>query len=161
MTTGKELDRLTSGPAPGEQPEGLLAQLVAHCDGDATAVLERAREVLSVVLKQPEPLPLEQWRNKLPDWFVQKCAAEITREEAERRRHLPMDQRASLAQNWSLSAWLYWLRPDERPWRWWNAEVTSPDFLRVCLVVPGLPYPSGAIEWLIRCGGASVVEKVE
>ena len=161
MTLGNELSRLAFGPAPGDRPEGLLVPLFAHCNGDAKRILELVREVLAVVLKQPYRVSVERWRQDLPPWFVQKCAAEITHEEAQRRKHLPVDQRAALAQTWSLSGWLYWFRPGERPWRWWNAEVISPDFLRVSLSVPGIPYPSGALEWLLHCSGAMAIEKME
>jgi hypothetical protein len=163
MSIGNEVERLLSGPIPSEQPEGLLAQLVVHCSEEARTVLDRVREVLVLVLSHPDPAAysVEHWRSQLPVWFVRKCAPEITQEEAERRRHLPFEQRVSLAQHWSLGAWLHWFRPNERPWKWWDADITSPDFLRIRLVVPGFPFASGALEWLLLSAGAEVVERVD
>jgi hypothetical protein len=158
-----ELTRLHNGPDPGERPDGLLAALIVNCSGDAAVVLRWAKDVLTLVLQQPDPsmISIERWRELLPDWFVRRCAPEITKEEAERRRLLPTKERIALAEHWSLGGWIYWFRPNERWWKWWDDEVTSPNVVRVRLVVPGFPYPSGAVEWLLAASGASSIDKLD
>ena len=158
-----ELTRLSSGPDFGEQPKGLIAALTVHCDSDALGVLTRAKQVLGLVLQQGDPatLSMEQWHEILPSWFVRQCADEITQAEAERRRSLPYEQRVELAKHWSLGGWLYWFGLKERPWEWWNAKVIVDTCFSVDLVVPGFPYPSGAIEWLLQCSGAKDIERMD
>lgn len=160
---GTELARLSSGPASSEMPKGMIATLTVYCDGNALEVLTRVKQVLGLVLQagNPAALSIEQWRETLPSWFVSQCADEITQAEAERRRLLPYEQRVELAKHWSLGGWLYWFGLDERPWEWWSAKIILDTCFSIDLVVPGFPYPSGAIEWLLQCSGAKGIERMD
>jgi hypothetical protein len=165
VTPHEEQRHLRDGPLPGERPRGVgTVTVVARCRGDAERVLERAREVLGVVLTHAAASPprpsLGVWRRLLPEWFVESCAPEQSREQAERGlrwwRDLPPEERARVSreQPWRLADWLYWLRPPERQWFWWHAVVESPDTLRVMVEIPSWPAPLGALEWLLRAAGA-------
>lgn len=159
MNSTREINRLSNGPKLGEQPDGLLVDFIAEGE-NAVVILEAAREVWGAVIKQHDPasLTLDKWHQILPDWFIRKCSPEISREEAIRRRSLPMDERLKLAENWSLGAWVYWLKPSERQWEWWDAKVLSPRSLRVIVLAKGCPFPAGSLEWLLKCSGARSVE---
>jgi hypothetical protein len=163
MCDADELRRILNGPRPGETAPGLLADFHVECRQEAEQVLKSARDVLLAALghSAQDALTLEQWRAVLPTWFVEKFAPEISMDEAVRRRSLPMEERARLAENWSLGAWVHWLKPSERQWVWWDAEVTSTRLLRVKVVVGGFPFPSGSLKWLFECSGASSFELLE
>lgn len=163
MNNADELRRLLSGPQPGEKPLGLLAELEAECETDAAKILDAAREVWAIALKQADPgsITLEEWRTLLPRWFVEKCGPEISMDEAVRRRALPMEERMRLAETWSLGAWVHWLKPSERQWSWWSAEIGSPRSLRMNVVVSGFPFPAGSLQWLLKCCGAKSVEVLD
>ena len=163
MNNMDELRRLLTGPNLGEKPSGLLVEVAVECNANASQVLHAAQEVWSIVLKQSEPggLNLEEWRRILPSWFVEKCGPEIGMDEALRRRALPIEERMRFAETWSLGAWVHWLKPSERHWAWWNAEIRSPQSLCVQVVVSGFPFPTGSLQWLLKCCGAKAAEVLD
>lgn len=172
MAHDEEMRRLLDGPRPAERPHGIgLVQLVAHCEGDASEVLKRVREVLSVVLAS-EPAnwpPADAWRSILPAWFVSACAPEVTHAEAiaavERRRErwqgLSVEEQSREVEQmrWSLSAWIHWFSPGQREWFWWDAEVSEFDTLHIRVEIDGHPFPSGSLRWLLKAAGARSVEE--
>jgi len=137
--------------------EGFVVDVIARTSESSALVLDRVREVLKVVLSNDLSQSLEAWKSLLPSWFVSVCADEITQEEAERRRNLPMSEREHLAQQWTLSAWLYWFKPEERFWKWWDAACPDNRSIIVRILVTGYPFPSGSLEWLLRAAGATDV----
>lgn len=163
MRPSDERRHLDAGPRPGEGFEGVgQVDVVAVCGDDAAPVLQRARRVLGIVIDhQDGKWPTTgEWRSLLPGWFVEACAEERSREEAEAWlawwKALPADQQAAVLRErrWSLANWLFFLEPDERQWFWWSATVEAPDRLRVTVEVAGWPAPLGALEWLLRAAGA-------
>jgi hypothetical protein len=162
MNSTEEIRRVSFGPKAGEKPDGLLADFLVEGE-NAETILTSAREAWRAAIEQNDPagLSLAAWRQVLPYWFIDRCGPEISIEEAVRRRSLPMAERVKLAETWSLSAWVHWLRPTERQWVWWDAHVTSPRSLRVVVVVKGYPFPAGSLQWLLKCAGAESVELLE
>ena len=158
-----ELDRLMNQEAVLPLRRGFLR---IRLDVDASApgdVLRRVREVIGVVLERPVPWPDRGvWGAVLPRWFVAACAPEITREEALRQNREilalpPADAAARIeSEAWSLSEWLYWMHPDERPWSWSSATVREGS-IDVEIDVDDLPVPLGAFEWTFRAAGASSI----
>lgn len=167
-SNAEELRRVLHGPSEGERPDecGTEAFLV-RCPGDALAVLTRAKEVLAAVLIGSSdatwPTPAT-WSALLPQWFVDACAPEESREEAERflqyYRNLPPEQRAQIQQTerWSLADWLYWMEPGNRQWWWWKGFVEDSDTCVAEVVVQDRPFAAGAVRWLFRASGARLVE---
>jgi len=155
-----EIQRVLHGPQEGEKPAGMLDEIVIKCANNAIKTLNAAREVWIIALQQPEPmaLTLEEWRKILPRWFVEKCFPEISQEEALRRRALPMEEKIRFAEMWSLDAWLFWLKPSERQWRWWSSDLIDDTTIRLRVVVGDTPFASGALKWLFKCSGAQFVE---
>jgi hypothetical protein len=156
-----ELAKLKGMQTGGVVPDGyFLTALVVRSKGDIASVTDRTANVLATVLEHGQKVSasVEAWRRLLPSWFVEQCAPEITKEDVERRRQLSPELREALAKQWSLGGWLYWFEADRREWKWWRALAISPTEARVELVVPGIPFPWGALEWLLRCAGASDVE---
>ncbi len=166
MERSDELRHLGAGPRSDEKPP-LIDWIIARCPGNAQAVLTKSKEVLEVVLSQdPENWPSDtQWASLLPRWFLNASGPKRSRKEAEeyldRLKRLAPEERVRVEREarWSVSDFLYWFRPDERYWYWWDAEVESADKLRVAVVFDGWPYPSGALEWLLRAAGATEAEK--
>ena len=154
-----ELDRVKFGPKTSDRPRGLLAEVHVSAPSRVGQVLDRSREVLGIVLRQSAASwpSVEQWRTLLPKWFVDACAEEITRAEAERRRSLPMPERERLAEHWSVGAWVHWLKPSERQWFWWDVHQTSPNDMMIHVEVNDFPFPAGALKWLLKTAGASSV----
>lgn len=156
-----ELQRINVGPRLGEKPVGVLASFTVVTSGDAQAVLARVKEALVLAVDRDiQRWPtVDEWRAILPKWFVEKCADEISREEAERRRNLPMDERKRLADQWSVGAWTHWFKPSERSWYWWDARVVDKDRLKIEVVVENVPFAMGSLKWLLRAAGAIEVSE--
>lgn len=64
---------------------------------------------------------------------------------------------------WTLSAWLYWLEPENREWFWWKAyefddeEIKNTHFL-IEVTVYNQPFLWGSLKWLFKaCGAIDVV----
>ncbi len=167
MRHAHEAQHIQSGPDPGEMPSGIgLVRFNVHCAGNASAVLDRMREVLGVVTAQSGVgwPTLDEWRSRLPSWFVAMCAPEMSREEADawllRWQVLPPDERRQGEDDraWSLADWLYWFEPPNRSWYWWDATVESDKLARVALSVSEWPFPWGSVKWLARASGATAIE---
>jgi hypothetical protein len=160
MNNSGELRRLLAGPEHDEKPSGQIAEFVIECKIESTKTLLAARIVWRIVLEQSfsSNLNLEKWHNILPHWFVEKCEAEITIEEALHRRTLSIEERIRLSEKWSLSAWVHWLQPEERQWSWWKAEIVSSRLLKLKVVAQDFPFPNGSLEWLFKCCGAVSIE---
>lgn len=161
--TRDELQRLELGPEPNQPPGGIgSVRIHAHCAGNAQEVLEKAKEVLRVMLLvDPAKWPDDaDWPKILPQWFVGRCGPEPTDEEVERRKHLPWEQKLRVADvsDWDLLGWVHWFRPENRFWWWWDAAAFTPDLLVVAIEVQEWPFPWGSLKWLLRAAGARKVE---
>jgi hypothetical protein len=165
---GKECQRLTVPPSPEATPDGLgTVQFVATCPGNASQVLSRTKELLLLFCEQsPSAWPsLAQWRNMLPRWFLDRCAPEMTQEQAEKWlawwRGLPPEERERVERekDWSLENWLYWMEPANRTWTWWDACDQDANTLIVAIEVIDWPFPWGAFRWLLLAAGAEKVEE--
>lgn len=159
-----EINRLLSGGEKSDRiNENLLVNFEVKCEKKAEIVLGRCKEVLRIVLensmgKWPS---MDKWRNLLPQWFIERCAREITMEEAEKRLNLSIEERKEInrKEGWTLSAWLYWFNPEERQWFWWDAKINDEDTIIITVECLSWPFPWGALEWLfISLGAESIVE---
>jgi hypothetical protein len=119
------------------------------------------------VLNHQAPWPSDdQWRSLLPKWFVEACAPEQSKEEAQRWlelwRTLSPELKAEAEDRaWSLLNWLYWFDPRGdagRGWTWWDAGVEDSATGWVDIEVEGHPYPSGDLRWLLRASGGVPVD---
>lgn len=96
----------------------------------------------------------------MPDWFVRACAPEPTQQEATAwlarwQRLSPEEQaREEESRAWTLLDWVYWFRPENREWYWWNACVPNSDLALVEVQIDGWPAPTGDLRWLLRAAGA-------
>jgi hypothetical protein len=175
MKPKDELRHLQFGVIPGDKVEGVaLLLLRVRCRTDASVVLQNCREILGIVLQQYETgwLSEEEWRKKLPDWFVKACAAERTESEEEeyliRWRDLSHEeqQRQEEEEKWSVMDWISWFEPSDDPfnqrtWFWWDACIQEPDLLLVAIEVVDLPTPVGFLIWLLRASGALEIEEAK
>ena len=131
----EELERLWAGSLQDLPAE---ADLLVQPAGDPELTLRRSREVMATVIgRYRGPWPeLQDWPQVLPDWFTASMVddAEI--------RNCVLDR-------WSFRAWVYWMRPDTRPWRWWGADA-SPEEVRVAVLPLSRPYLNGALRWLLE-----------
>ncbi|MDO5082956.1 MAG: hypothetical protein Q4D89_06095 [Arachnia propionica] len=144
--------RLLRGHAGDDKPGGLTLVLMhLTSDGDAEGVIERAREVMLRLAH----LPLSAFSDlsaadNLPSWFTQAFAPE------------PADGVIDLQdERWPMSGWLYWMDPDQRPWRWWDTAIQDPNHATVRFGISDWPPPVGALEWLLTACGATSVEYSE
>jgi len=139
ITEQEELARLRSAtPLSAKLTRAYLIPLRVRCPGNAHIVLERTKELLSLVLQylirypidyesEPPEFSIDEpyWRATLPGWFVAQVPLE-------KDRILPLKERAADQRNkeqWCVEAWLYWfLSPDEvRNWIWWDAAISDKD----------------------------------
>jgi hypothetical protein len=156
-----ELQRIKAGPMPGEQPGDVLVTFAAETGDVAEAVLCRIKQALMLVVDQDAKQwpTVDEWRAILPKWFVEKCADEIDREEAERRRSLPIEERKILADQWSVGAWTHWFKPAERSWYYWDARTVEKNRLVIEVAVDSLPFAMGSLKWLLKAAGANDVSE--
>jgi hypothetical protein len=159
----QEAQRLRLSSMSGTTPGGLgTVQFTADCPGDATEVIQRAKEVMLIVSERTiSGWPSnDEWKRTLPSWFLAECAPLKTREESDRfmewwRGLSPEEQaRAEREEAWSLDAWLHWMSPDNRCWTWWDARTNTMDTAIVAVEVKDWPFPWGALRWLFRAAGA-------
>jgi hypothetical protein len=167
MNSNQELRRLRYGPRVTESIGGLgTVRFVVHCPRNADKVLNRAKEVLELVLSHStDPgMTIDKWRMLLPEWFIGMCGDELTREEADKwllwwKALSPQEQiRVEREQAWSLSDWLYWFKPEQREWHWWDATIENANTIRLAVIVEEWPFPWDALRWLFTASGASSLE---
>lgn len=137
-----ELRRLRGSNPPSEEPRWWndIEVTVICAPGTAKAVLDRVKYVLGLVAENTNPdwPTLEQWRAMLPGWFVASFdpsplaePIEPSHQWWEKASMLPPSEfkdarRARLiemARQWDLEGWLYWFKPANREWRWWDARL--------------------------------------
>ncbi len=162
----REAIRLEGGGAD-TSPRGVgKARFVVRTSTpSAVATLEKVRESLRIVNAESRgDWPTEEhWRRVLPKWFLDQCAKERTKAEADawlaRWKKLSMREKEEEERDkkWSLRNWLYWMNPDQRAWYWWDAVVVTDSKLLVAIEVEGWPFPWGAFTWLFRAAGAAEV----
>ncbi|WP_155370132.1 hypothetical protein [Catellatospora vulcania] len=163
MDRQAELRRVLEGPLPGEVSEHFLQRFTFTAD-DPRSVIALARDALATVLDPGLVWPdLVQWRERLPERFVAACAPEpdpAAEDEQARRPSTTPEQRHRYETTaaWELSGWLGWFEPEElgdsRGWQWWDAGLDGPAGGWVDVEIEGHPFPSGALEWLLRASGA-------
>ncbi|MBW4487872.1 MAG: hypothetical protein KME12_08785 [Trichocoleus desertorum ATA4-8-CV12] len=162
-----------AGHSDGIEGVGLLLFKV-YCQGNSNTVLKNAREVLEIVLQQYDTFWLseEDWRGKLPFWFVTACAPERSLAEVEedivKWRALSSEEQQCQAEeeSWSVMEWISWFEPSDDPfnqrtWFWWDASIKDPDLLVVTVEVVDIPVPLGALLWLLKASGALKIEEAE
>lgn len=166
MRADDELRHVLVGPWAGDRPpDPGTVDIIAKSRGEAPRVLQRCREVMAVALENSStPWPtLIEWQSRLPAWFVDHCAPEMSSDQAKQWltwwRTLPPDEQASAMRDrgWALADWLHWFEPAQREWFWWDALVQDADTLLVRIQVEGWPAPLGALEWLLDIAGATSV----
>ncbi len=159
-----ELERLIEGADNSESQGKYLTSFLVDAPNNAHEVIKKCKEVLSIVLRQEKDLwPSEEdWRNKLPPWFIKLCAKEISQEEAKRRILLPIEERIRLSkeEGWALSAWIYWFKPDERQWFWWDSKIPDENNVIITVESDAWPFPWGSLDWLLRASGATNVKEL-
>jgi hypothetical protein len=165
-----ERRHLIEGPAPAEKPGGMgTVRFMVRCSGNAEQVIEKAKAVLMVVNENSagEWPSDDRWRELLPSWFVARCGPDLSQEQAEaetaRWRALSRDEqiRWEEERRWSLANWIYWFKPENRHWYWWDAKPLDDKVLVVAVEAHEWPFPSGALAWLLRAAGADRVEAEE
>lgn len=161
---------LIEGPLPDEKPGGMrTVRFIAWCRGNAQQVIESSKVVLMIVNENSagEWPNDDKWRELLPSWFVARCGPELSQEQAEaemaRWRTLTREEqvREEESELWSLSNWIYWFKPENRYWYWWDARPLDDKTLVVAVEAHEWPFPSGALVWLLRAAGADKVEAEE
>lgn len=143
MTPDDERRHLAHGPG-AEDPPGTLDVVEVECERGAERALARVREAMAPVLDHQEGAwpSLDDWKALLPGWFVDACVDD-------------RQVRDCVLDRWSLRAWLHWLQPDQRQWRWWDAEVLDGTHLRVRLLPLSDPYLKGSVSWLLEVAGSA------
>ena len=143
VTLEEERRHLVEGAGTDASP-ATLDVIEVQCEGGAERALGRVREALAPVLDhQQGPWPaVDEWKTLLPGWFVEACVDD-------------RQVRDCVLDRWSLRAWLHWLQPAERQWRWWDAEVVDASHLRVRLLPLADPYLKGSVTWLLAVAGRS------
>ncbi len=136
----RELRHLKEGPSLDEKPAGMgMVRFVARCEGNSSQILAKAKTVLEKIDKASlHEWPSDSaWSKNLPEWFLARCAPELSQEKAEaelaRRKSLPPEEQKRADDEWSLLNWIYWFQLENRKWFWWDAEER--DAITIVIVV--------------------------
>lgn len=163
----RELKRLVrEEPEAGEQPWGIgLVRFFAPCPRGAGAdIVLKVRRVLRMVDEVALSggwLSAEEWEQRLPEWFTLRCREPLSQAVALRRLAWlnalsGAELTVALDAAWSVSGWIYWFKPGERYWYWWDAQVDdSLGYIVVDVEVGEWPFPWEALSWLFRAAGAT------
>jgi hypothetical protein len=145
------LDGVHTEARPGQ----ILVSFELKCNGDAKEVIDRIRAVIKRVVDCELSFddPLDDWRALLPKWFIDHCASEITRAEAEELMRTSTGY-AELSTRWSLSGFLHWFRPEMRSWYWYAGHAETRGLATMVLITDGMPIATGALEHLTKAAGA-------
>lgn len=161
-----ELRHLTQGPSENEQPPaGMTGRLFVNCAGDSEIVLNKAKTLLicvdrAVISGWPDD---GTWFHILPRWFVTRCGPERTQKEAEeeleRWRSLSREEQLKVhkEQPWPVTNWLYWFRPENREWYWWDDNIQDLSTCIVTVEVTDWPFSWEAFAWMLRASGATEI----
>lgn len=136
--------------------------------GKAAASLERVMQLMRLVnskgLEGNWP-SANEWRRLLPDWFVEQCLPETTKDGHGPKRSKPEKESWMLLDPWtfSVNTWQMSMAPastvqDEREWLWWDAKIKDPDTVIIGIdrLSDMLPeYPPEFI-WMLQAAGLEV-----
>ncbi|MGH7919365.1 MAG: hypothetical protein ACREQM_05390 [Candidatus Dormibacteraceae bacterium] len=141
MTLEEERRHLAEGAGDEIPPPALDARTV-ECPGGAVRALGRVRDVLGLVLTHQQGAwpGVDEWKARLPTWFVEACVDD-------------REVQVCVLDRWSLRAWLHWMQPDQRQWRWWDASAADGTHLRVRVLPLAEPYLRGSLDWLLTVAG--------
>jgi hypothetical protein len=152
--------RLAEGLRPGERPTGDgLVELALESDTPDETV-ERLREVLRCDVRSEQPPFVEDslLEAMVPSWFARACA-DGTRSAALGVRIWSTwgaaDRADFRAAPWALDDWWDEIRPDQRGWLWWDAEVTGARSAVVRLEKVDAAAVFGVATWLVRAAGGT------
>ena len=139
----EEVERIGIEEDP-PRPAPVWVRLTCHCSGDASGGLRRVREVMVLVARAraSEWPGDEQWRERLPAWFLESFAG-YTLEDILENPDL-----------WDFGSWLDAMRSPG--WFWWSSNL-KPESWVIHLSAYTHPYSIGALEYLSRTAGASRV----
>jgi hypothetical protein len=138
-------------------------RIIARCPGNSELVLERVKDILEALCASPPDqagIDRQHWSASLPAWLVSRFAPEPSAEELKEYLKLPYEQKVTLVHDaaWSMSEWLYWFRPENRYWYWWDGIAADAHCLAIAIEVRDWPFPWDALKWLLRAAGATSVE---
>ena len=159
-----EIYRLVNGEGQIEKLNNMeYVEFKIECRNNSSDVLSKCKEVLKIVLcnNEKDKLTIDEWRNVLPLWFTEKCAKELSKQEAEDRLNLTIEERKRITLNegWTLSDWIYWFKPNERQWYWWDAKIVDLNTIHLVIECYGWPFAWGALRWLWKACGAIECEE--
>lgn len=160
MDINDELKRLNSNGIE-DNYKGFIAEIIADCAGNASDVLQKTKDVLKKIIDCELSFddPIDDWRVILPEWFINACSSEITKNEAEEILRTPQGYEL-LANRWTISGFIYWFRPEIRSWYWWDGIIKDQNILLIKVLVDGDPFAWGALEFLLKSAGANSVEEL-
>lgn len=161
-----EIQRLkNNNPNHTEYSGKMKVSLTSSYGTDIEPIIDKVSNILLVILENSENQwpTLKEWEQLFPTWFIEKFAADMTKEEAEKWlkkwRKMSLKKKAKIKETmkWSLPDWLYWFEPQNREWEYHSISNISKDSFNFNILVDGWPFPHGAIDWLLKnCGVSSI-----
>lgn len=167
-----EHERLCGNTECIAEPYFLKVSYLVKCNYGAEDVVEKARYILKTIDKiciERSSFPtIEEWQILLPTWFVEKCKPERNQQQLEEYliwwnslSYEQKNQYTELPRSWELSAWIYYLHPDERQWYWYTCNIINTNSFSISLEVRDFPFLSGAFYWLLQSSGANTIEEID
>ena len=128
----------------GEAAPAVALQLRFTSAG-RTGVLERTRHVMRLVAaaQETEWPADEEWRRRLPEWFVRTFEGHS------------LDELMANQNIWTFGSWLDAMK--HPGWEWWSSAATGNEGIVRC-VAHADPYAIEPLIYLLRSAGASDVE---
>lgn len=159
-----ERERLKNSAFPEYRDnDGMGANFLIRCAGNATEVLELSKKVLLIVNEQysaKEWPSDEKWRLLIPENFLKN----FSREKIKKTKKGWFNFFYKIApkkfqdNKWTFENWIFLMEPMDRSWFWWGATVIDKEegdnYLFFTTRVLDDPFLSGTLKWLFLGAGA-------
>ncbi|WP_279572141.1 hypothetical protein [Volucribacter amazonae] len=159
-----EKERLKNSAFPEyRENDGMGANFLIICNGNATEVLDLARKVLLIINEQysAKTWPSdEKWLSLMPKNFLnnfEKEEKKITKNLWSNFFH-KMTSKKPQNSKWTFENWIFLMEPIDRSWFWWGATVIDEkdgnNYLFFTTRVLDDPFLAGTLKWLFLGAGA-------
>ncbi|MFU2077003.1 hypothetical protein [Avibacterium endocarditidis] len=167
-----ERERLKNSAFPEyRENDGMGANFLIRCNGNAAEVLGLAKNVLLAINEQytAKTWPSNQkWHEILPKNFLKNFKKEEGKSAKKWWSNFfhKIVSKKSEDNRWTFENWIFLMEPIDRSWFWWGATVIDEEdgnnYLFFTTRVLDDPFSSGTLKWLfIGAGAVEILDEDE
>lgn len=142
-----ELNKLTKKEI--KNVSGSLVKFTVICERQAQEVIDSCEAILTSfdrTFLEHESLDVVLYQQVFPSEFCKKFLLldDVLEDHSDPEKDYA----------WTMNDWLFMMHPDERFWYWWETKVIDDFSFEVTVLVDGVPFGYGSLEWLLITNGA-------